>query len=163
MIVGAGATEPWKRTIELHNRVDIQGPLNFDTGHGIGPVRFRHWEKNEGKSCLDAGQFDGERTGTFQCGEKNAWQAFSWNPATGMIRNVQSGKCLHSNDDGLTFADCSGSNERQQFIRGDGGTVQNIRTRQCIDTGSKSRQYTCDGGNQNQRLTVERYSWDWNA
>lgn len=164
MIVGASATDPWKRTIELHNRVDLMGPLNFETGHGIGPVKFRHWDKNEGKLCLDGGQFDGEKTGAHNCGDKNTWQAFSWNPVTGMIRNVQSGKCLYSNDDSLVFQNCdAGDTERKQFIRGEGGTVQNIRTRKCIDTGSRSRQHNCDGNNGNQKISIEQYSWDWNA
>jgi hypothetical protein len=137
-----------------NGNLQVQGKLNTGAA-GIsdtmmGPYRIQFY--NKGDRCLDVGgAWGGAQNGLWDCnaGVDNQ-QLFWWNPVTGQIINVASGKCLNASDSAWYWNNCN-KHQDQQFIKWE-SNIRSISKHNCLDIGNGNKNAGCGGGNDNQRV-----------
>ena len=153
------------RTVGIWDQLNVNGKLNVNGNANItgdvkvnklntrgftGPFLIHPYDKDDG-TCWDAGQNGG--LGTFPCTSTNPWQRFWVSPVTGQLYNEQKNQCLDIGDNNVwNWVDCN-NHQRQQFTRKE-HTLQ-WRNQDCVDVGSATHHYACDGNNANQKFRYE--------
>ena len=132
--------------------VDIGDIADIEKKNGIYRIRFP-----DGK-CLDGGNFGPEGKGDWDC-NNNEHQQWEWEPISGRLRNIGTGKCLRDNSGGWwELADCNYGQFEQQFHRQSHKLKRG--THHCYDKNTTSRRHGCDGSdNVNQDMVFIPWPW----
>jgi len=135
--------------------LEVKGNIharNLDKDTASPRYKIRFYAKDN--RCLDGGAAWGNKDwlGRWDCQDGNAMQEWYFNPVTGYLKNVGSGKCLDTFDGNWGFTNCNG-HQNQRFWRKE--NLLQSRNGDCLDTGSEKHHHGCDGNNANQTLVFD--------
>lgn len=123
----------------------------------LGPYQIR----NKADKCMDVGQWNnGTTMGMLGCDNNNGNQQFLYNPLSGALKNVGTGKCLshnESNEGDWVWKECENARS-QSFVYTDSKfkPVFGFNGRDCIDVGVKRQHNSCGAGDDNQQFYMKK-------